>query len=157
MANHVRVPRMSRRVLRGFDAARLADLRAKAALTRGELARLAGVSIGAVQSWETGRAMPQVDTLARVVEVLGVSIDQVVLVKPEERYLGDLRVMAGLTQPQLAAKIALSTTSLSSLELGQTGLTDDVADRIANALDLPVRTVVEAYERTRTRPRNAPA
>ena len=157
MANHVRVPRMSRRVLRGFSAARLEDLRKNARLTRGELARLAGVSLSTVQSWETGRAMPQVDSLAKVAAVLDVPISRLVLVEPDKRHLGDLRVLAGLTQPQLAARISLSTTSLSSVELGQAGLTDEVANRIAKALDLPVQTVVDAYERTRTRPKNAPA
>ncbi|MEE2061826.1 helix-turn-helix transcriptional regulator [Rhodococcus artemisiae] len=148
---------MSRRVLRGFSADRLADLRIEAGLTRGELARLAGVSLGAVQSWETGRAMPQVDSLAKVAAVLDVPINRLVLIEPGKRHLGDLRVLAGLTQPQLAARISLSTTSLSSVELGQTGLTDDVAGRLAKALNLPVRTVVDAYERTRTRPPNTPA
>lgn len=157
MANHVRVPRMSRRVLRGFSADRLIELREKAGLTRGELARVAEVSLGAVQSWEAGRAMPQVDSLAKVAVGLNVSIDQIVLIEPEKRHIGDLRVMAGLTQPQLASKIALSTTSLSSIELGQASLSRDVAGRIAAALELPVQTVVDAYERTRTRPPGTPA
>lgn len=157
MADHVRVPRMSRRILRGFSPARLVELREEAGLKRGPLAREAGLTIGAIQSWETGRAMPQIDNLAKVAEVLKVSIDQLVLIDPDERQLGDLRVMAGLTQNELAAKIALSTTALSSVELGYTGLTDAVAKRIAAALKIPVQTVVDAYGRTRNRPRNAPA
>ncbi|UDH01722.1 helix-turn-helix transcriptional regulator [Rhodococcus opacus] len=148
---------MSRRILRGFSTEHLVVLRENKGLSRGELARLADVSIGTVQAWETGRATPSVDTLLRVAGVLGVSMEEVVRIDPEVRFLGDLRVLAGMTQPQLATKIAISTTALSNLELGQARLTDEVADRIARALDLPKATVAEAYERVRTRPAGDPA
>lgn len=148
---------MTRRVLRGFSAERLVHLRERAGLSRGELARLAGVSLGAVQSWETGRATPQVDTLAKAVAALGVSMGDIVLIEPDQRYLGDLRVFAGMTQPQLAAKAAMSTTALSSVELGHARLTDEVAKRLAAALENSVQEVVDAYERTRTRPPHTPA
>lgn len=154
MTNHVRVvpARMSRRDLRGFSPDRLVELRTAAQWTRGDLARTAGVSVAAVQSWETGRSKPSVENLSKVAAALNAPIDQIVVIDPSERFLGDLRVLAGMTQPRLAAKIGMSTALLSSVELGEAKLTHDVAQRIATALDVSIATVVEAYERARTRP-----
>ncbi|MFD4268140.1 helix-turn-helix transcriptional regulator [Rhodococcus sp. NPDC058481] len=143
---------MSRRILRGFNPAALEQARKERRLSRAELGRLAEVSTTAVLYWETGRSVPQVDTLTRVVRVLEIPVEQVVNIEPNERYLGDLRVVAGLTQPQLAASIGISTTSLATLERGQSRLKETVATRLAKALDTSVQDVTDAYERTRTRP-----
>lgn len=78
--------------MRGFSPASLEVARKAKKLTRGELGRLAEVSPAAVLSWEVGKASPQVDYLARVVNVLGITMDDVVLIPRNERYLGDLRV-----------------------------------------------------------------
>ncbi len=124
---------MTRRPLRGgFDRERLIDLRTKrGGYTRGDLARFAEVSVAAVRAWESGQATPQVDRLARVVTALEVPMSELVRIPPpHERYLGDLRVQAGLTQPQLALEVGISTASLSSLELGETSLREPVAERL---------------------------
>lgn len=149
---HVRVRGMSRRILRGFSPASLEAARKAKKLTRGELGRLAEVSPAAVLSWEVGKASPQVDYLARVVNVLGITMDDVVLIPRNERYLGDLRVFRGLTQPQLAKKIGMSTTALATVERGHSRLREDVAEKLSQGLDATVDEVKAAYERTRTRP-----
>ncbi|MFI2561981.1 helix-turn-helix transcriptional regulator [Nocardia farcinica] len=143
---------MTRRPLRGFDRERLIDLRTEKGYTRGDLARFAEVSVAAVRSWESGQATPQVDRLARVANALEVPLSDLVRIPPHERYLGDLRVQAGLTQPQLALEIGISTASLSSLELGETALRESVAERLGKALGLGTAEVCAAYERSRTRP-----
>ncbi|MGN0040492.1 helix-turn-helix transcriptional regulator [Rhodococcus sp. (in: high G+C Gram-positive bacteria)] len=143
---------MTRRPLRGFDRERLIDLRTEKGYTRGDLARFAEVSVAAVRSWESGQATPQVDRLARVANALEVPLSDLVRIPPHERYLGDLRVQAGLTQPQLALEIGISTASLSSLELGETALRESVAERLGKALGLGTAEVRAAYERSRTRP-----
>lgn len=148
---------MSRRVLRGFSAASFEQARRANRLSRGELARLADISPGAVTAWETERATPQADTLARVTTILGIGIDEVVHIEPEQRSLGDLRIYAGLTQSQLAAHIGMSTTSVAALERGESRLKPDVARAIAKALRRPHTDVTAAYDRARNRPaRSAP-
>ena len=143
---------MSRRILRGFAPAALKKARKKKKLSIGELGRLAEVSPGAVLTWETGKSTPQADSLKRAVTVLGIAMEDVVKIKPDQRYLGDLRIFAGLTQPQLAAKIGISTTALATVERGHSRLKEDVAQRMAEEFGLPVQDVKDAYERTRTRP-----
>lgn len=144
---------MSRRILRGFRPKVMADRRVAAGLSRGELARLVGVSTSAIDSWESERSTPAVDTLARVAQVLDAPLADLIVVSPGERFLGDLRALAGLTQPQLAARIGFSTTTVASLERGQAVLTDLQAFRISEAVDADVDEVRAAYQRVRTRPR----
>ena len=159
---------MSRRILRGFDRSALVAARNRIGLGPAELARIADVSAGAVYSWERGDAAPGVDTLARVAKALGVPITELVRIPEGERFLGDLRVMAGLTQPQLAKMSGMSTSSLAQLERGQARIKTEVAQRIADALSskfegdsdlvafgaspVTVQQVLDAHERVRTRP-----
>ncbi|WP_052689190.1 helix-turn-helix domain-containing protein [Williamsia herbipolensis] len=146
---------MSRRILRGFRPEIMADRRIAQGLSRGELARQAGVSTGAVAKWETGRSTPAVDTLARVATVLGVSMQDLIVVPAHERYLGDFRSLAGLTQPQLAARIGFSSSTVADLERGHAILTDVQEERIAGAVGASRAEVRAAYDRVRNRPPGA--
>lgn len=53
----------------------LAALRKKKGFTQEELAAALGVSTSAVGNWEAGLRRPRYDTLRRLAEVLGVSLD----------------------------------------------------------------------------------
>lgn len=155
MSGHVRKKRMSRRITRGFKPEALREARINADLTRGELARLAHVSVGAVQAWETGRAAPQIDSLVKVLEVLQVPIEVVVVIASDDRYLGDLRVLRGMTQTQLAKNLGVSTTTLSQIELGHTlTLRDDIAVGLARELGVSADEVHRIFRKTQDRPRD---
>ncbi|RRQ26163.1 XRE family transcriptional regulator [Rhodococcus sp. Eu-32] len=145
---------MSRRILRGFSRDEFVSCRERAGFpSRADLARAADISVGAVYAWETGSATPQVDTLLKVAAVMGVSISDLVVVAENDRHLGDLRVFAGLTQPQLAKAVGMSTTALGALERAEVArLRPDVAAKLAEALDRTVGEIEAAYERTRKRP-----
>src|SRR5579875_1072518 len=78
-----RRPRMTRRVLRGFDAASFAQVRRRNGISVSDLARLADVSSVTIFNWEAGRGTPQVDLLARVMRILDASIEQVVAISPD--------------------------------------------------------------------------
>jgi transcriptional regulator with XRE-family HTH domain len=155
MANHEEPSRMSRRILRGFDALRFRAARETAGLTRGDLARLAQVSAAAIAAWENERNRPQVDSLARAATTLKVEMHDLVVVPDDQRYLSDLRVQRGLTQPQLGKLAGVSTTHLGALERGETGLTEAVATRLATALAVTPVQVRVAWERARSRPPGA--
>ncbi|WP_028463701.1 helix-turn-helix transcriptional regulator [Nocardia sp. 348MFTsu5.1] len=145
---------MSRRILRGFVPSQIAQHRKVRNMSRGELARLVGITTGAVGLWERGETTPAVDTLKRVADLLGAPMDEFIQIPPNERYLGDLRALSGMTQPQLAKFLPLSTPMLAALERGEARLTDRTAESLAKVLEVPVDTVVEAYERVRDRPAN---
>ena len=61
----------------------LATLRKKQGLTQEELAARLGVTTSAVGNWEAGLRRPRYESLRRLAEVLGVSIDD--LLFPTER------------------------------------------------------------------------
>ena len=154
MSGHVRKTRMSRRITRGFSPEALRKARLDADLTRGELARLAHVSVGSVQAWETGRAAPQIDSLVKVLDVLEIKITDVVLIEPSDRYLGDLRVLRGLTQTELAKRLGISTTTLSQIELGHTlSLRESVAIDLARELGVSHDEINRVFRKTQDRPR----
>src|ERR1700757_1818186 len=84
--------RMTRRVLRGFSAQQFAETRRRRGLSVSDLARLANVGTSTIHAWEAGKGTPQVDLLARVMEILDTPISKVVPIAPDERYPGDWRV-----------------------------------------------------------------
>ncbi|MEU3475887.1 helix-turn-helix transcriptional regulator [Rhodococcus sp. NPDC006774] len=149
---------MSRRILRGFRPERLIEIRkAQGFSSRGELARQVGVSASAVAKWESGQATPGVDTLARVAAVLSVSMATFIDIPSDQLYLGDLRALAGLTQPQLAARIGFSSATVADLERGHATLSDDHVARLIDVLGTDEHTVRAAYRRVRERPPNTRA
>lgn len=148
---------MSRRVIRGFSPDALRQARREAGFVQTETARLAKIGTETLRRWESGAASPQVDLLARVVEVLGVTIADVVLVPEDDRYPGDFRVLLGLTQPQLGAKAGLPTQTVSSVERGVVSLSDAAAQKLSAALGISEDELRAAHERARNRPPGAPA
>ncbi|MCV7049588.1 helix-turn-helix transcriptional regulator [Mycobacterium heidelbergense] len=144
--------RMTRRVLRGFSAQQFANARRHRGLSVSDLARLADVGQSTIHAWEAGTRTPQVDLLARVMEILKTPIEQVVIISPDERYPGDWRVIKGVTQPQLAAAAKIATTTLRGIERADIALTDANAFTLAMLLDLPVEQYRAAYQRARKRP-----
>jgi transcriptional regulator with XRE-family HTH domain len=143
---------VSRRVMRGFDSARLKKAREDKKLTRGDLGRLAGVTEAAIGRWENDKRTPQVDVLARVLEHLDCGIEDVVDIEPKDRYPGDWRIIRGLTQPLLGRAVGLSTAAIGRIERGEGGLSEAVARRIAEELRITPLELRESFERARTRP-----
>ena len=147
-----RRPRMTRRVLRGFDPQAFAHARRRSGLSVSDLARLADVGTSTIHAWEAGKGTPQVDLLARVMEILKTPISQVVTIEPDERYPGDWRVIRGLTQPELAAAAKIATTTLRGIERADIALTDANAITLAGLLGITVEEYRAAYTRARQRP-----
>lgn len=151
---------MSRRVLRGFDRGEFKRLRRawrETGMSNHDLGRLAGIGEATLRTWENGTRAPNIDKLAAVLAVLEIPVSAVVRVPPEERTLGDLRVLAGLTQPQLAKAAGMSTTALSTLERAGTPLTQAKAEALAPLLGVSIGEVQTAWQRARDRPPGAPA
>ena len=148
---YVRVPKMSRRPLEGFEPSRLLEARLSKGFSQGELALRASVSTASISAWEVGRSTPQVDRLHRVAQVLGLEMAELIRVPETKLKLVNLRELAGWTQAQLAKRAGISTPLLAALERGHASLTDAVCARIAVELKLPDAAVAEAFERGRTR------
>lgn len=149
--------RMTRRVLRGFSPQAFGDVRTRQHVSVSDLARLSGVAFSTIHHWEAGRRTPQIDVLAKIMEVLKTPIDAVVLISPEDRYPSDWRVMHGITQPQLAAQARLSTVIVQRIEKGEYPLSDRNAETLAGLLGISVEEYRAAYLRARTRPAGQPA
>lgn len=157
MTYRARQANVTRRVLRGFDADRFRKRRLELNLTRADLGRLADISPAAVTAWEQGRRKPQVDTLARAAAVLQSPLEVLVHVPRDQRYVGDLRVIRGLTQPALAMKVGVSTATLGAIERGEVRLTPSTTAALAEVLDSSPEEVFRAWQRARSRPAGAPA
>lgn len=148
----IRRPRMTRRVLRGFDAQAFSAARKSRNLTVAELTRMSDVSQASIFNWERGKGTPQVDLLAKVLACLQIPIDQVVKVPVDERYPGDWRVVRGMTQPELAAAAGIATSTLKGIERADSALTDTNAATIAGLLGISAAEYRAAYDRARRRP-----
>lgn len=146
---------VSRRVLRGFNREKFSSLR-KSKMAMMELSRLSGVTSSTIYAWEAGTYTPQVDKLAAVMRVLGHPIEYVVEVPVDERYPGDWRVLTGQTQPQLAAKAGIATTTLKKIERGESTLAEDKAAVLSRLVGAPDHEYSASWLRARNREPGAP-
>jgi transcriptional regulator with XRE-family HTH domain len=118
-----------------FSPSRLLAARRAAGLTQAQLARVLGYrhGQGPVGAWERGERRPDAPTLLRIAQALTVTVDD--LLEPElEPTLELLRVRAGLTQAQLAARLGVSRSTWAVLEQGGRPLNADEIDEIADVL-----------------------
>ena len=67
-----------------FDKDRLISAREAAGITKAELADRSGLSVSAIQGYETGRRRPNADQLGRLAKALGVSADYLLCLVDEE-------------------------------------------------------------------------
>jgi transcriptional regulator with XRE-family HTH domain len=146
--------------MRGFDRHRFKRHRVGwrgVGMSTQDLARLSDVSEPTIWTWENGTRSPNIDKLAPVLAVLGVSVGEIVVVPEGERFLSDLRVLTGLTQPQLALAAGMSTQSLSRLERGEIPMTPQRAQALAPLLSVSPEEVYAAWLRAKNRPPGTPA
>jgi transcriptional regulator with XRE-family HTH domain len=148
---------VSRRVTRGFDPAKLKQLRVKRRMNRADLARLAEVGESTLHHWEHGTRSPQIDLLARVMNKLEASVTDVVVVPDAETFPGDLRIRAGLTQPELGRLSGIGTSAITRIERGQIALTAEAVDKLSAVLVVAPERYRAAYDRVRARPAGTPA
>lgn len=145
-------PRMTRRVLRGFSAQAFAEARRSSGISVSDLSRLANVAPATIFNWEAGKGSPQVDLLARVLRAIDVPMGQIVAVPRDERFPSDLRVIKGMTQPELAAAANIATTTLRGIERADAALTEANAAALASQLGISADEYRTAYQRARERP-----
>ncbi|MBW4818179.1 MULTISPECIES: helix-turn-helix transcriptional regulator [Rhodococcus] len=142
---------MSRRILRNFVPDALKKRRESLGMSRPDLARFADVSVTAIADWEKGRRTPGIDTLVQVAKALKCEITDLVDVPDGVRSLADLRILAGLTQPQLGRVTNISTTAIGALERAEVRLTDERAAVLAEALGVDAEAVRAGYDKARNR------
>ncbi|QHE72939.1 helix-turn-helix domain-containing protein [Rhodococcus sp. WAY2] len=140
--------------LNGFQPHALELARTAAGMSRTTLARALGVDPSTIHNWETSRSHPEPEHLARITEELGISLDRLVVVPRNRRVLADLRILAGLTQRQVAYRAGVSTTTIGKIERGEASLSDRHAAALADALGLDERTIRAAYLRNRPLPQS---
>ncbi|GAA1100713.1 helix-turn-helix transcriptional regulator [Tsukamurella spumae] len=168
---------MARVVQRAFSAREFRGLLNELDVSTAELARRSGVSVSSIGKWQReglkSQTTPQVDLLRTAVAALaavaqtsgereygGASVTdltdrfmaRVIPIPEDELELSDWRALRGRTQPDLAQRIGVSTTTLSTLERGASTLTDDVAERLAEELRITPGAVRAAWLRTKQRP-----
>jgi transcriptional regulator with XRE-family HTH domain len=122
-----------------------------------DLSRHAGVSPGSIRRWEDGTGLPQVDSLRRAATACGVPISRLVKVPERKRMLSDLRVLAGLTQPETAKTVCIPTYTYALVERGLREPDSPLVERLAAAFGVSGAEIQSAWRRTRARPSGAPA
>lgn len=109
------------------DADALRAARVKAGLTQHELARLDGVAGGErVSRWERGSSAPRPDVLHRIARVLSIGPSDLLTPMSGVPDLRRLRMLAGLSSRDLAAR---AHTSLATIQRWEAGRIEHLPDR----------------------------
>lgn len=86
------------------------SLRRRAGITQAEMAEQLGVTNKAVSKWETGKAKPKTDTLRRMANLFGISIDELLQIREGEKEMKITKIV--ITGGPCAGK----TTALSWIQ-----------------------------------------
>ena len=108
---------MAKPTLTNFRADALRESRIRAGVSQEAVAKLVGVSAWTYRQWETGRATPLAGRLMRLAASVGGDVADLVGVP---QTLVDYRVLAGLSQADLAERIGVSRATVAGWEQGLT-------------------------------------
>nr|DAL86156.1 MAG TPA: Repressor protein CI [Caudoviricetes sp.] len=118
----------------------LKKIRKDKGLTQDKLSEITKISIASIQRYELGKRQPNIQTVNKFAEALGVTINT--LLKDENISLGEnikkLRKNKGLSQKQLAEILNLSEITIRRYEKCSNIPTIETLDKIAIALDVPL-------------------
>jgi transcriptional regulator with XRE-family HTH domain len=136
----------------GIDPAALRAARERAGLTQHQLARLIGVAGGErVSRWELGTSEPRPDILVRLAKALDLPAVQLLDLGDDVPDLRALRLAAGLSAADVAARAHVSKPTYQRWEAGRW---ERLPSRqniqgLARALRVSARVAVTALERSR--------
>lgn len=129
------------------DPTAIRAARERLGLTQHRLARLVGVAGGErISRWELGLDEPRPDLLVRLATVL--ELPPADLLVGARRDLRKLRYCAGLSSPELAAAVHVSTRSYVRWESGAwvRPPSAEILRALARALNVPVGAVCDALD-----------
>ena len=137
-----------------LDPVILRAARIRRGMTQSEVARAVGVAGGErVSKWELGTASPSASVRVRLARILELEVEEL-LPSLGAAGLRRLRVEAGLTVRELAARGGVSVATIKRWESGAGGSAVRAPlERLAAALGVDVECVNEAIEMSRTRDR----
>lgn len=125
---------MAKPTLTNFRADTLRELRVQAALSQEAVAKMVGVSAWTYRQWETGDATPLAGRLKRLASAVGADVAD--LLGPPQT-LADYRVLAGLSQADLAGRLGVSRATVAGWEQGLTPVAAKHQPGLMSALPIP--------------------
>ena len=126
---------MAKPTLTNFRADALRESRIRAGLSQEAVAKLVGVSAWTYRQWETGRATPLAGRLMRLAASVGGDVADLV---GAPHTLADYRILAGLSQADLAARIGVSRATVAGWEQGLTPVAAKHHQGLMSVLRIPV-------------------
>lgn len=132
----------------GIDPSALRAAREIAGLTQHELARLVGAAGGErVSRWELGTSVPRPDFLVKLARALDIPTLRLIHLEGEIPDLRALRLKAGLTVPELAARTNIAVKTYYSWEVGRwTRLpSPSTIEALGRVFDEPADVVAAAF------------
>ncbi len=113
----------------------ISDLRKKNNLTQEDFASALGVTAQAVSKWENNVSCPDIMLLPKIAEILGVSIDELMGVKPIEEKKAE--------EPQIVSPV-LTDAELAKLKLRVLVIDNNMPDKKPINISVPVSFVLKA-------------
>jgi len=131
--------------------------RSQARLSQEDLAEKCGIMQKTISKIETGKEIPHVSTLAKIVQVLPeTNLEQLLSLefrgekKKEPQTVGMIilfaRKCSGLTQEQLAKKAGITHKTISRIELGKVVTNVYILEKIAQVLSITLEEVIEKLD-----------
>lgn len=140
---------MARGGAKGFAGELLRTNRLRAGVSQARLAAIVGVSSTSIGAYERGTQTPGPHTLSLLADALGVTVETLTAIDPEQAGLAQLRYQAGLTQAEVGAHLNLRPSSFPGIERAERALTPGQVTILAKVFDVQPVEIQAAWDRTR--------
>ena len=90
-------------------------LRKKKGMTQNELAEKMNVTDKAVSKWERDLSCPDINTISKLAEVLGVSVEELLKAKKQENEISKVKDLIGLILKAVAIAMGIAVVVLNIL------------------------------------------
>ena len=134
-----------------FSGARLAAGRLAVGMTQARLAQLLQTEQTRISEWERGVMTPRPNLMPRLASAIGLDALEFLAVDPAAPALEDMRLAAGLTMRDVAAKVGISLKRYRLIEIGATRRDPppQVIEDLAQIFAVPIVTVRRAVDAAR--------
>ena len=129
-----------------FSGSRLAAGRVAAGLTQERLAQAVHTEQTRVSEWERGVLTPRPELMPKLAAAIGMDALEFLCADPATPSLEDMRLAAGLTMDEVAARLGISRRRYRGVEIGATRRdpAGELVEKLARVFAVPATTVHQA-------------
>jgi transcriptional regulator with XRE-family HTH domain len=133
-----------------FSGKKLKEAREAKGWTQGKLAVRGTVALSSIAAWESGSRAPEARTIAKLAKTLGMNAGELLTIPKDAYTLTEYRIVAGLTQRDVAKELGVQAPRIGHYEMAYTPLDSATVQLLADLYSATPDEITAAWRRART-------